>query len=449
MTEDSKALAAAAKARGNGLFAKKTREGYEQALAAYEEAISLDPTDHVFHANCAACNLELAADEYEPVKKVEAYARALSAAQRCTLLGPLWAKGYVRQATAEFELIAAKAKWEERKQQDEKWRREDEERAEKARKEGKEPFKSHREKEDKAVDPASQSLVDSACYSSCEASCRRGLELEATNEQLRTLLQSLRDAGHRTNEEQDKEMRNPGAAASLKAEGNAAISAKNWKLAAEQYTKALAQDPFDHVFYSNRSAAYAESEEYEKALQDADRCIELNPQFAKGYSRRALALFHVGRYVDMESAAKAGLAADPESTVLQDLLKQAQVETKETPEAQQMMHQLRKEKRQDEKLQDLLRGLGGNVQMFQPGAGGAGGAGDLSSFMAGLTGGGSGGGFGGGFGGAGVGKARMTEEQMRAMSRVFKSETKAADKAASGTAPTAEPAGPTSFAPTL
>lgn len=217
---------------------------------------------------------------------------------------------------------------------------------------------------------------------------------------------------------------------------------KKWKEAAECYTKALAQDPFDHVFYSNRSAAYAEAEEYEKALRDADRCVELKPEFAKGFSRRALALFHLGHYVEMESAAKAGLALDPESNVLQDLLKQAQLETKETPEAQQMMHKLRQEKQQDAKLQQVLSGLGGNVKMFQPG-GGAGKDGDWSSFLSGINGSGGFEGFGGS-GGFGSGKARMTEEQMRAMARACKSEkgAPAPDRATS-----AGPPGPNSFAP--
>lgn len=440
MAEDGKALAAAAKARGNAEFAKKTREGYEQALVAYEEAIALDPEDHVFHANCAACHLELAPECYQPFKKVETYARALLAARNCTMLGPAWAKGYVRQSSAEFHLVAAKAKWEERKQQDEKWRKDDEARSAQAASEGDEPFKRQPPKEDK-LDSAFHAVVEGACYSACEASCRRGLELEPANEQLRACLQSLRDAGHATEEEKDRAMRNPSAAAPLKAKGNAAIAEKKWTEAAEHYTNALAQDPFDHVFYSNRSAAYAEQEEYEKALSDATRCVELNPQFAKGYSRQGLALFHVGRYPEMEAAAKAGLAIDPSSTVLQDLLKQAEVETKETPDVQQAMHKLRKEKRQDAKMQELLKGFGGNVQMFGPGGG------DINGLLAGLAG---GGGFGGagGYGGGGYAKARMTEEQMRGMARAMKTQAPEAETRAKPAVPPAVSAsGPSSFAP--
>merc|ERR1719148_325935 len=141
-SEESKALAKAAKERGNALFAKKSKDNYdnkkfyEQALLAYEEAIQHDPDDHVFYANCAACHIELGNDSYEPKKKVESLAKALVAARQCTAKGPAWPKGYVRQSQAEFDLIGATAKWEERKVQDAKWAKDDEERAEKDRKEG-------------------------------------------------------------------------------------------------------------------------------------------------------------------------------------------------------------------------------------------------------------------------------------------------------------------------
>jgi len=463
MATDNKALAKAAKERGNALFSKKTMKDYEQALVAYQEAIEHDPEDHVFYANCSACHIELGNDSYEPKKKVASYASALKAARECTKRGPDWAKGFVRQSAAEFELVAAIAKWEDRKIQDEKWRKEDEERAEKDRKEGREPYLPSR-KEDTPLDEELKGIAEGAGYSACEASCRKGLELEPANALLRTRLQALRDTGHSTDEAKDREMRDATVAAEMKAKGNAAFSAKKWKDAIENYTKAMEQDPFDHVFFSNRSACYAESEEFEKALKDANRCVALKPDFAKGYSRQAHAMFHVGQYIDMELAAKKGLELDAASVALQDLLKQAQIETKDSLEVQAQMHKLRNEKRQDAKLQDLMKGLnmgGGNgVQMFTPGAGG-----DLSGLMAGLNGGGGGGGFGGmpGMGGfGGNGKSRMTEDQMRGMAKAMAAAPNAVPGAAgynppAAPAPAASPApaaaeslkceGPSSFGP--
>ena len=39
------------------------------------------------------------------------------------------------------------------------------------------------------------------------------------------------------------------------------------------------------VYYSNRSAAYLKSDSKSKALWDAQKCVELAPDWVKGYSR--------------------------------------------------------------------------------------------------------------------------------------------------------------------
>jgi len=294
-------------------------------------------------------------------------------------------------------------------------------------------------KEEVVLEPSLAQIAENASYQSCEASCRRGLELEPDNLNLRQRLQAIRDAGHATDEAKDREMRDQKSAAEFKAQGNTAFSGKKWKEAIESYTKALEQDPFDHVFYSNRSACYAESEEFDKALRDAERCIALNPQFAKGYSRKGHALYHLGRYTEMEAAAKAGTSIDQSSSALQDLLKQAQVETREPPEVQKKMHELREKKRQDSKLQELMRGLnmqGNNIQMFN--------GSDLSGLLGGL-GGKGGGGYGGGFGG-GSGMSAMTEEQMRGMARAMASNPSAQSTPAAN-ADAGSSSGPTAFAP--
>ena len=58
-------------------------------------------------------------------------------------------------------------------------------------------------------------------------------------------------------------------------------------------------DPTNQVFFSNRSVAFTAMQVYEKALEDADECIRLQPTWAKGYSRRAAAKFHQG---DLQAA---------------------------------------------------------------------------------------------------------------------------------------------------
>lgn len=422
---DPKALAAAAKARGNAHF-KQAQSGdgrreYGKAAEEYTAAIGHDASDHVFWANRAACRLELAKDEWAPREKVVTLARALADARRCVELSPEFVKGHMRRAAAEGELITARVRWEERRRDDAKWRREDAERRRKDREEERRAAGEGAEGEDRDSDvpleddeqPLEEELrelVDGASQESCERACRAGLALDFGNAQLRKVLQSLRDAGFATDTEADAALRDAAAAAAPKAEGNKCFAAKRFKEAEEHYTTAMGFDPRDHVFFSNRSACHAEQNEYEKALRDADQCVALNPQFAKGYNRRGVALYHLGRYVDAEAAAKAGLEVDASNAALKQLLEQAQQETSEPPEVQKTMHQLRSEKRQNAKLQQVLSGLnlgGSGAQVFGPG-----GLGGLGGGLGGLN-----------FGGGGLGgmSQNMSEQQMRQMARAMAS----------------------------
>jgi tetratricopeptide (TPR) repeat protein len=86
------------------------------------------------------------------------------------------------------------------------------------------------------------------------------------------------------------------AAAAAKAKGNAALSAKNFEEAVAAYTEAIGHDGTDKVFYSNRSAAYASMGKWEEALADGQKCVELEPSFAKGYGRAGAALHGQGKY---------------------------------------------------------------------------------------------------------------------------------------------------------
>jgi stress-induced-phosphoprotein 1 len=47
------------------------------------------------------------------------------------------------------------------------------------------------------------------------------------------------------------------------------------------YSKAIENDTTNHVYYSNRSAAYAGLKNWDKALEDADKCIQINKNWSK------------------------------------------------------------------------------------------------------------------------------------------------------------------------
>ena len=53
--------------------------------------------------------------------------------------------------------------------------------------------------------------------------------------------------------------------------------------AVESYTKAIEQNPIEglHILYSNRSASLHGLQKFNEALEDADKCIELQKGWAK------------------------------------------------------------------------------------------------------------------------------------------------------------------------
>jgi len=75
------------------------------------------------------------------------------------------------------------------------------------------------------------------------------------------------------------------SAEELKNQGNQHFKQKNWAEAIKYYTKSVEVDPNYHVSYSNRSQAYYQLGDYEKAKADGANCIRANPEFVKGYHR--------------------------------------------------------------------------------------------------------------------------------------------------------------------
>lgn len=108
------------------------------------------------------------------------------------------------------------------------------------------------------------------------------------------------------------------SATELKNQGNAAVSAGNYQEAIDLYTKAIELEPSNHVFYSNRSAAYMNLKNPEKALEDASKCISVKPDWVKGYSRKGTALQSLGKYEDAEQAYNEGLKIDPNNAACKD-----------------------------------------------------------------------------------------------------------------------------------
>ncbi|XP_011693913.1 PREDICTED: stress-induced-phosphoprotein 1 [Wasmannia auropunctata] len=117
----------------------------------------------------------------------------------------------------------------------------------------------------------------------------------------------------------------------LKEKGNAALQTGDYDEAIRCYTDAIALDGNNHVLYSNRSAAYAKSEKYQQALEDAEKTVSLKADWGKGYSRKGSALAYLGRYDESIRAYEKGLQLDPNNAQLRSSL--AEVRAQKTAAA--------------------------------------------------------------------------------------------------------------------
>jgi stress-induced-phosphoprotein 1 len=115
-------------------------------------------------------------------------------------------------------------------------------------------------------------------------------------------------------------------ASAAKSRGNAAFAEGDFERAISAFSEAISHNPKDHVFFSNRSACYAGLKKFAETLDDANECVKPPPSWAKGYSRKGLALFNLGRLEDAEQAYQEGLKIDAENEVLKEGLKTVQIE---------------------------------------------------------------------------------------------------------------------------
>ena len=92
----------------------------------------------------------------------------------------------------------------------------------------------------------------------------------------------------------------------LKEKGNNFIKEKRYQDALECYTSALELRPTEHTIFSNRSLAYLRVGRLEDAFSDACRCVEICPEFARGYMRKAVALNMLQRYEEAQKVSVTG-----------------------------------------------------------------------------------------------------------------------------------------------
>lgn len=106
----------------------------------------------------------------------------------------------------------------------------------------------------------------------------------------------------------------------LKTLGNDAFKSKDYVKALEYYSQALQVDANNHVLYSNKSACYFNLNKFNEALGEAEKCIKIKDNWAKGYQRKGAAENALGQLWKAFVSFSIGKLVEPTNeAILKDL----------------------------------------------------------------------------------------------------------------------------------
>jgi stress-induced-phosphoprotein 1 len=109
-------------------------------------------------------------------------------------------------------------------------------------------------------------------------------------------LKKLNDAERVKKELEQQEYFDPTIADTEREKGNEFFKQDKYPEAVKHYTEAIKRNPSDPKVYSNRAACYTKLGALPEGLKDANKCIELDPTFVKGYSRKGAIQFFMKEY---------------------------------------------------------------------------------------------------------------------------------------------------------
>lgn len=131
-------------------------------------------------------------------------------------------------------------------------------------------------------------------------------------------LKKLNEAEKARKDLEQQESFDPQIADEEREKGNQFFKEQKYPEAIKHYTESIRRNPKDTRAYSNRAASYTKLGALPEGLKDAEKCIELDPTFAKGYTRKGAVQFFMKEYEKALETYQAGLKHDPQNPELLD-----------------------------------------------------------------------------------------------------------------------------------
>ncbi|KFK26931.1 hypothetical protein AALP_AA8G311800 [Arabis alpina] len=134
-------------------------------------------------------------------------------------------------------------------------------------------------------------------------------------------LKKLNDAEKAKKDLEQQEYFDPTIAEEEREKGNEFFKEQKYPEAVKHYSEAIKRNPNDVRAYSNRAACYTKLGALPEGLKDAEKCIELDSSFTKGYSRKGAIQFFMKEYDKAMETYQEGLKHDPKNQELLDGVK--------------------------------------------------------------------------------------------------------------------------------
>ncbi|KAM0858590.1 hypothetical protein ACQ4PT_047736 [Festuca glaucescens] len=165
----------------------------------------------------------------------------------------------------------------------------------------------------RALSRKASALLKLAACAGAYAPAIRALQQSLAEHYSEETRAKLDEAESARKEVEEQERQDQEAADHHRHKGNEFFQKKKYQEAADHYTEAIKKNPNDHRVFSNRAQSHIYLRNLSEGLEDAEKCIELDPTFLKGYLRKANAQFLMDNYESALATYIEGLKCDPNS----------------------------------------------------------------------------------------------------------------------------------------